>query len=163
MKKALFIAAVTLALAGCETMNAVTQSIDDTFASVNSALGGAPITDTPAQICAEIRANKARATNKYMGKTIETTGRLTSIEQNMIAKSMSSFNSQVWGSAKQFDVRVTNGQTEFVTLITKRPNQLDAFNLGDTVNIKGRIESVDGGNKGCRIELEPDMSISKAN
>lgn len=161
MKKVLLIAALTVGLAGCETLNSVTKSIDDTFASVNDAMGGAPITDTPAEICSEIRANKARATNKYMGKTIETTGRLTSIEQNLVAKSMSSFNSDVWGSAKQFDVRVTNGQTEFVTLITKRPTQLDEFNLGDSVTIKGRIESVDGGNKGCRIELASDPKITK--
>lgn len=108
------------------------------------------------RFCAELaKAIKKLATNnKYMGKTIETTGRLASIEQSLVAKSMSSFNSEVWGGAKQFDVRVTNGQTVLISRVSKRPTQLDAFNLCDSMTIRGRIESVDGGNKGCRVELE---------
>jgi len=41
MKKIVFIAALSVGLAGCETMNSMTKGIDDAFASVNEAMGRA--------------------------------------------------------------------------------------------------------------------------
>lgn len=160
MKKVLLGVLFSVGLAGCETMNSVTKGIDDAFASVNDALGAGPIADTPAQICSEMRSNHARAVNKYSGKTVELTGKIHSIEQNVIAEAMGDFNRSVWGGKKQFNVRVSSGPAIFVSLINKRTDQLNAFNVGDTVTIKGRVETLGTGNS-CRISLDSNMRITK--
>lgn len=160
MKKIVFIAALSVGLAGCETMNSMTKGIDDAFASVNEAMGAGPIADTPAQICSEMRSNHARAVNKYSGKTVEVTGKLVAMEQNTLAEAMSGMNSKVWGSAKQFDVRVSSGPIVFSSLINRRTEQLNVFNMGDTVTIKGRVRTI-GKGKSCTISLEENMSIKQ--
>ncbi|MFJ2983409.1 MULTISPECIES: hypothetical protein [unclassified Pseudomonas] len=131
LRNGLIAALPMLAMSGCITLEQGLQQ-------VQQATAPAPVTQSLAQICQDVKANKVRANETYRNKTLSVSGKVEMINQGM---------------QPRYRVYMSNGAVE-IFAGTDNTSQVSALSVGKTTQVTGVITLVDQDYRACSVTLK---------
>lgn len=128
--------ACVLTLAGCITMDGMTQSLQALTSPLST-------NDTPSQICQMAKDNQVRANDNYANRVLTASGKVTSIEDRSLPP--------------RYSVLISVANKVTVGASTDNVNSVKTLTIGNHATVTGIITSISNiGDKymGCMIHLK---------
>lgn len=159
LKSALIICAAAFTLSACAEYDSFMDGMSDLKNQGSALFGGAVEKASPAQICQEYRENSITAQRKYIGKTIEPTGKVLRIYKDHLS-GLGGRGGTVLENTYRVEMQV---DSEHISVGMSSSAAAAKLKVGQTVTINGQIESLgnDDTNSSCLVSLRHSIPVTK--